>query len=53
LALQSPTGTGCLLLRGPRDREALRHFGVPGAVRSHVKPKVRSEGRGFERAARK
>jgi large subunit ribosomal protein L18e len=51
LALKAPTGSNCLLLRGPRDREANKHFGpAPGAKGSHTAPHVRSEGRKFERA---
>jgi large subunit ribosomal protein L18e len=38
-------------LRGPRDREAKRHFGLyPGQKGSHTAPRVRTEGRKFERA---
>lgn len=51
LAQLAPTGKGVLLLRGPRDREAKRHFGLyPGQRGSHTAPRVRSEGRKFERA---
>lgn len=51
LAQQAPTGKGVLLLRGPRDREAKRHFGLyPGQKGSHTAPHVRTEGRKFERA---
>ncbi len=51
LAQIAPTGKGVLLLRGPRDREAKRHFGLyPGQKGSHSAPRVRSEGRHFERA---
>jgi large subunit ribosomal protein L18e len=51
LAQIAPTGKGVLLLRGPRDREAKRHFGLcPGQKGSHTAPRVRSEGRKFERA---
>ena len=51
LAQLAPTGKGVLLLRGPRDREAKRHFGLyPGQKGSHTAPRVRSEGRKFERA---
>lgn len=40
-----------MLLRGPKDREAKRHFGpAPGVPGSHTKPYVRSKGRKFERA---
>ena len=51
LAQIAPTGKGVLLLRGPRDREAKRHFGLyPGQRGSHTAPRVRTEGRKFERA---
>jgi large subunit ribosomal protein L18e len=50
LALQSPLGRGTVLLRGPKQREALKHFGTPGKPGSHAKPHVRSKGRKFERA---
>ena len=51
LAQLAPTGKGVLLLRGPRDREALRHFGLaPGQKGSHTAPYVRSVGRKFEMA---
>ena len=51
LALRSPTGENTLLLRGPKmGREAIKHFGAAGTVRSHAKPYVRSKGRKFERA---
>ena len=39
LILENPTGTGTLLLRGRKDREAKKHFGrAPGTPRSHTKP---------------
>ena len=48
LALQHPTGEGCVLYRGPKNaREAVRHF---GAARDGAKPHVRSVGRKFEMA---
>ena len=51
LALRSPLGKGTVLLRGPKNsREAVKHFGKPGAPRSGVKPYVRSKGRKFEKA---
>ena len=51
LAQLAPCGKGVLLLRGPRDREAKRHFGLyPGQKGSHTAPRVRTEGRKFERA---
>lgn len=43
LAQLAPTGKGVLLLRGPRDREAKRHFGLyPGQKGSHTAPRVRA-----------
>jgi large subunit ribosomal protein L18e len=43
-------GANTLLLRGPKDREALKHFGPPpGVPGSHTKPYVRSKGRKFEK----
>mmetsp|Transcript_39553 Transcript_39553/g.64101 ORF Transcript_39553/g.64101 Transcript_39553/m.64101 type:complete len:135 (+) Transcript_39553:456-860(+) len=51
LALVEPRGTNTILLRGKRNaREAVKHFGTPGAPGSHAKPFVRSSGRKFERA---
>ena len=51
LAQIAPTGKNVLLVRGPRDREAKRHFGLyPGQRGSHTAPRVRAEGRHFERA---
>jgi large subunit ribosomal protein L18e len=51
LAQIAPTGRNVLLLRGPRDREAKRHFGLyPGQKGSHTAPRVRHEGRKWERA---
>ena len=51
LAQLAPTGKNVLLVRGPRDREAKRHFGLyPGQKDSHSAPRVRCEGRHFERA---
>ena len=44
LILQAPSGTNTLLLRGPKEREARRHFGpAPGAKHSHTKPYSRSK----------
>ncbi|CAD8177755.1 unnamed protein product [Paramecium octaurelia] len=41
LAQQNPTGTGTILLRGPKVREALKHFGrAAGLPGSHAKPYV-------------
>lgn len=51
LALRSPTGKNTLLLRGKRTaRKAVRYFGAAGVPGSHVRPRVRSNGRKFERA---
>jgi large subunit ribosomal protein L18e len=50
LALRSPLGKGTVLLRGPKTREAAKHFGKPGTPGSSAKPYVRSKGRKFERA---
>ena len=51
LALLAPTGSNCVLLRGPKNaREAVKHFGAPGVPHSHAKPYVRSKGRKFEKA---
>ncbi|KAJ3092264.1 60S ribosomal protein L18 [Quaeritorhiza haematococci] len=50
LALRSPLGKGTVLLRGPKRREAVKHFGIPGAPGSKTKPYVRSKGRKFEKA---
>lgn len=52
LALAAPTGSGCVLLRGPKNsRESVRHFGpAPGVPHSHTKPFVRGKGRKFEKA---
>ena len=55
LALAAPKGTGTVLLRGSKNREALKHFGHRCTVTSpnthdNVKPYVRSKGRKFERA---
>eukprot|EP00274_Cyanoptyche_gloeocystis_P006721 CAMPEP_0196666738 /NCGR_PEP_ID=MMETSP1086-20130531/64682_1 /TAXON_ID=77921 /ORGANISM="Cyanoptyche gloeocystis , Strain SAG4.97" /LENGTH=399 /DNA_ID=CAMNT_0042003975 /DNA_START=425 /DNA_END=1625 /DNA_ORIENTATION=+ len=50
LALRAPKGGNTVLLRGPKDREAKKHFGAAGVPGSHTKPYVRSKGRKFERA---
>lgn len=51
LAQLAPQGKNVLLVRGPRDREAKRHFGLyPGQKGSHAAPRTRAEGRKFERA---
>ena len=49
LALRAPTGSNCLLLRGPKNsREAVKHFGM--GPHKHKKPYIESKGRKFERA---
>lgn len=49
LIMTAPTGSGTLLLRASKDREAKKHFGpAPGVKGSHTKPYVRSKGRKFE-----
>merc|ERR1712127_96868 len=51
LALRCPTGTGTVLLRGPKmARETTKHWGAPGVPGSSAKPYVRSKGRKFEKA---
>mmetsp|Transcript_10414 Transcript_10414/g.14722 ORF Transcript_10414/g.14722 Transcript_10414/m.14722 type:complete len:193 (+) Transcript_10414:203-781(+) len=55
LALRAPKGTNTVLLRGPKSRAALAHFGHSTSVTNEhthdgVKPYVRSNGRKFERA---
>ena len=55
LALRAPKGSNTVLLRGPKSREALSHFGHRTTVNNPhthnaVKPYVRSKGRKFERA---
>merc|ERR1712060_1035985 len=52
LALVSPTGSGTVLLRGPKlSREAVKYFGrATGLPDSNTKPFVRSKGRKFEKA---
>jgi len=51
LALQRPRGENTVLLRGRKNaRTATRYFGTPGASGSTTRPRVRSEGRKFERA---
>ncbi len=38
LAVNRPAGENVILLRGPRSREALKHFGkAPGTPGSHAK----------------
>ncbi|KAK3316734.1 ribosomal protein L18e/L15P [Apodospora peruviana] len=48
LALEKPTGANTLLLRGPKSREAIKHFGF--GPHKHKKPYVASKGRKFEKA---
>lgn len=49
LALQAPTGSNTLLLRGPKNaREAVKHFGH--GPHKHKRPYVESKGRKFEKA---
>ncbi|EEC44244.1 predicted protein [Phaeodactylum tricornutum CCAP 1055/1] len=55
LALRAPKGSNTVLLRGPKSREALAHFGHSTSVNNPhthtgVKPYVRSKGRKFEKA---
>jgi large subunit ribosomal protein L18e len=51
LAVNRPEGESVILLRGPRSRETLRHFGrAPGVPGSSAKPFVRAKGRKFEKA---
>ena len=41
----TPSGSNTVLLRGPKDREAKKHFGpAPGSKNSHTKPYTRSKG---------
>jgi len=51
LALQRPSGSGTMLIRGRRNaREVVKHFGTPGAKGRHSKPYTRSKGIKFKRA---
>ena len=55
LALRAPKGSNTVLLRGPKSRKALAHFGHNVTVNNphthtNVKPYVRSKGRKFEKA---
>mmetsp|Transcript_22597 Transcript_22597/g.33456 ORF Transcript_22597/g.33456 Transcript_22597/m.33456 type:complete len:193 (+) Transcript_22597:54-632(+) len=55
LALRAPTGANTVLLRGPKSRKALAHFGHSTTVTNEhthngVKPYTRSKGRKFEKA---
>jgi len=45
LILKAPTGTNTVLLRGNKNREAVKHFGAPGLPHSHAKPYVKHRGR--------
>eukprot|EP01118_Nematostelium_gracile_P014947 TRINITY_DN590_c0_g1_i1.p1 TRINITY_DN590_c0_g1~~TRINITY_DN590_c0_g1_i1.p1 ORF type:complete len:192 (+),score=47.47 TRINITY_DN590_c0_g1_i1:52-627(+) len=48
LALQAPTGSNTVLIRGPKNaRESVKHFGAVGVPGSHAKPLVRAKGRKF------
>jgi len=50
LALQRPTGSNTILLRGRRTaRKAYKYFGTPGTPGSKTRPFVESKGRKFER----
>ena len=51
LAVNRPKGENVILVRGPRSRETLKHFGrAPGVPGSSAKPIVRSKGNKFEQA---
>ena len=51
LAVNRPKGENVVIVRGPRSRETLKHFGkAPGVPGSTAKPIVRSKGRKFEMA---
>lgn len=51
LALRAPKGENTILLRGRKTaRKATKFFGIRGSPHSHVAPRVRSNGRKFERA---
>ena len=44
-------GTNTIMLRGPKSREALRHFGpAPGTKGSHTKPYTRGKSHNIESA---
>jgi large subunit ribosomal protein L18e len=50
LAIERPTGSRTVLLRGPKfARETVKHWGAPGVPGSTAKPYTR-KGRSFERA---
>jgi large subunit ribosomal protein L18e len=42
LIMQTPSGTNTVLLRGPWEREARRHFGKARGAGGHAKPYTRS-----------
>ena len=42
LIMKTPSGTNTLLLRGPWEREARRHFGKARGAGGHAKPYTRS-----------
>merc|ERR1712226_1398384 len=51
LALRAPTGSGTLLLRGPKfSRTTCKYWGAPGVPNSSARARVRSKGRNFESA---
>jgi len=51
LALQSPRGSNCVLIRGKKTaRVATRYFGAAGKPGSHVRPRTISKGRKVENA---
>lgn len=51
LALQRPTGSNTVLLRGPvKARETVKHWGAAGVPNSKARPYIRSRGRKFEKA---
>ena len=43
-------GSGTVMLRGPKSRETLRHFGAPGTKGSHAKPYTRAKSHNIESA---
>ena len=52
LALIAPTGSNTLLLRGPRNRKAFKHWGrAPGLPKSNTKPYLQSS-KATERGAK-
>jgi len=40
LAVLKPKGNNCVLLRGSKRREVIKHFGARGTPHSHAKPYV-------------